>query len=66
MLAGEVYSPFDKELMVWHQAALRLVEQYNRETFSDCCPKNETRADCCRIHTPPYGYSLRFYATSVL
>lgn len=25
MLAGEVYSPFDKELMDMHQAALRLV-----------------------------------------
>ena len=28
MLAGEVYSPFDPELMEMHQAALRLVEFY--------------------------------------
>ena len=42
MLAGEVYSPFDPELMEMHQAALRLVERYNRETFSDCLSENET------------------------
>ena len=41
MLAGEVYSPFDPELMEMHQAALRLVERYNRETFSDCLSENE-------------------------
>ena len=42
MLAGEDYSPFDPELMEMHQAALRLVERYNRETFSDCLSENET------------------------
>ena len=42
MLAGEVYSPSDPELMEMHQAALRLVERYNRETFSDCLSENET------------------------
>ena len=65
MLAGEVYSPFDPELMEMHQAALRLVERYNRETFSDCLSENETLRRLLPKHIPPCEYSLHFYATSV-
>ena len=41
MLAGEVYSPYDKELMQLHKQALIWVEQYNKEAFTDCMGKKE-------------------------
>ena len=41
MLAGEVYSPYDKELMQLHKQALIWVEQYNKEAFTDCMERKE-------------------------
>lgn len=51
MLAGETYYAFDPELMDLHRQALRLVEAYNRSSFSDYTQGTEPlRQLLCNAH----------------